>query len=102
MGITIIFQDDGNLVVYDKWRNVKWASGNSRLNGKQKILKWQNDGHLVMYEEGKDYWAPPKNNNACWLRFMSGPPYFMIDSHENDGPVLYSAAPLSHEEDRYK
>lgn len=55
-----IFQEDGNLVVYDQWNNPLWASG-THGSGSQLIL--QRDGNLVIYDSGGyAIWASATNN----------------------------------------
>ena len=54
-------QDDGNLVVYDKYNKPHWASNTSSPHGPF-IFRMQGDGNLVLYDKhDKPVWA----SNTC-------------------------------------
>jgi len=59
----LIMQDDGNLVVYDKQGNFKWASGSNGKGTGPYRLMMQTDGNLVIYD---------KNNVATWATGTNG------------------------------
>jgi hypothetical protein len=59
----LIMQDDGNLVVYDKQGNYKWASGSNGKGSPPYRLMMQTDGNLVIYD---------KNNVATWATATNG------------------------------
>ena len=49
-------QNDGNLVLYDEAKTVKWSTGTNPHNAT--YLNMQNDGNLVIYNEfGTSIWA---------------------------------------------
>ena len=60
----LIYQSDGNLVVYDKKDKPLW---NSKTNGKKtERLVFQSDGNLVIYgSKNKVYWASNTYKDAC-------------------------------------
>jgi len=48
--VDLVMQDDGNLVVYDKNGNYKWATGSNGKGTKPYRLMMQTDGNLVVYD----------------------------------------------------
>jgi hypothetical protein len=92
--VWIYFQDDGSLVVYGKDRAILWGAGYTNTNGKphEKKLKFQSDGHLVIYDNGKPVWKADPFRNDCRLRLMSGPPYIMIDTEQEGGRTVWCTA----------
>jgi len=61
-GKRAIFQEDGNVVVYDDYSAV-WASNTNGHPDSQLCL--QNDGNLVIYDDGKPIWASNTNDGWC-------------------------------------
>lgn len=55
-GFRMVFQGDGNLVIYDSHQQAVWASGTHGKNVARMIM--QDDGNLVMYDgDGAAVWA---------------------------------------------
>ena len=55
----LVFQDDGNLVVYDNQNRALWASGTNGQAASQCIM--QTDGNLVIYGYYDAIWASGTN-----------------------------------------
>jgi hypothetical protein len=55
----LVFQDDGNLVVYDNQNRALWASGTNGQAASQCIM--QTDGNLVIYGYYNAIWASGTN-----------------------------------------
>jgi hypothetical protein len=56
----VIFQGDGNLVVYDGSGQARWASNTNGLGAT--LLYFQKDGNLVIYRDNTPLWA---TNTCC-------------------------------------
>ncbi|NEQ66364.1 MAG: hypothetical protein F6K21_12840 [Symploca sp. SIO2D2] len=52
------FQNDGNLVLYDRSGRVLWATGTNA-----DLLAVQSDGNVVLYERGAPVWATNTEGN---------------------------------------
>jgi len=72
----LIFQSDGNLVVYNEFGQPLWST-NTRFEGKQ--LTFQGDGNLVMADGF---------NRAVWTSNTSGTGFRMI--WQDDGNLVIS------------
>lgn len=96
-GIRFMFQKDCNLVVYDKDNNVKWATTTTQSGqSESRSLHFQEDGNLVIYDNNRPIWASVTDrHNDCKLRFLSGPPYIMIDTNKEDGQILWTTVDSS-------
>lgn len=58
----LVFQEDGNLVVYDRNKNVYWASNTENRGAR---AEFQRDGNLVIYDySGRSIWASNSNNKG--------------------------------------
>jgi hypothetical protein len=55
-GYLFIFQDDGNLVLYNRTRQPLWAS-NTRSSNPPNLLAIQTDGNMVLYRNRSPVWA---------------------------------------------
>jgi len=81
----LVFQDDGNLVVYDNQNRALWASGTNGQAASQCIM--QTDGNLVIYGYYNAIWA--SGTNGWWGAYLD---------MQNDGnlviyyPVSYTDA----------
>jgi len=81
----LVFQDDGNLVVYDNQNRALWASGTNGQAASQCIM--QTDGNLVIYGYYNAIWA--SGTNGWWGAYLD---------MQNDGnlviyyPVSYTEA----------
>lgn len=53
-GARLVFQTDGNLVVYSRYNKVLWAMNKSARPAR---LDMQNDGNLVAYNTSGSYWG---------------------------------------------
>ena len=61
---TLSMQTDGNVVTYDKYNRVVWASQSSMKEAKSHSLIMQDDGNLVVYDgNGKPFWATETHRN---------------------------------------
>ena len=58
----LVFQGDGNLVVYGANDSVKWASYSQNQGGDTAVM--QTDGNLVIYANGRALWNSGTYNNA--------------------------------------
>src|SRR5271165_305894 len=56
----VLLQNDGNLVVYDRWQ-ARWASGTNGQSVSQCIM--QTDGNLVIYGYDGPIWASNTSGN---------------------------------------
>jgi len=75
----LIFQDDGNLVLYRTRDNrAVWASG---TNGRGRKAVLQSDGNLVVYGD---------NNSALWASNTSGKPNTRLSVQDDGNLVIYS------------
>lgn len=52
----VILQEDGNLVVYGRNGNARWASGTDKRWNENVELRVQGDGRAVIYSNGKQIW----------------------------------------------
>jgi hypothetical protein len=80
----LVYQTDGNLVVYDAANTAVWASGwtpnfpyPSCTSGNC-TAQFQNDGNLVLYAGTKPYWASGTSETGSELLFSSSAPYLTI------------------------
>lgn len=65
----LVFQGDGNLVVYGAGDSVKWASYSQNQGGDTAVM--QTDGNLVIYANGRAIWnAGTYNNAGAYLVFQ--------------------------------
>jgi hypothetical protein len=59
----LVFQSDGNLVVYDEHQAARWASD---TNGRGAVAKFQTDGNLVVYDAaGQPVRTGRSPSNTC-------------------------------------
>eukprot|EP00298_Acanthocystis_sp_HF-20_P010828 c19070_g1_i2.p1 GENE.c19070_g1_i2~~c19070_g1_i2.p1 ORF type:complete len:452 (-),score=158.98 c19070_g1_i2:93-1448(-) len=61
-GKRAIYQSDGNIVVYDRTKAL-WASHTHEHPSTELIL--QSDGDLVLYENGKRIWSTQTSDKSC-------------------------------------
>jgi hypothetical protein len=74
--VKIIFQSNGNLVVYNSLGAVLWASDTwGRDCSKNCLAAFQHDGNLVLYQNGVPYWASHTINPNYKLRIFDHAPY---------------------------
>ena len=88
----LIYQEDGNLVLYGKNKKVIWAS-NSDNTGKPGKAIMQDDGNFVVYnEEGKAVWASDtdKNGPNCIVQLNDNGEFEVIKKGDID-EILYSS-----------
>ncbi len=95
--ISVNFQTDGNLVIYDPNNNPLWASNTAGQScGQQNCTAvFQSDGNFVLYNNGKPYWATntadseaTDNGKAAYLRFSNSYPYLEVVNGAG-GDVFY-------------
>ncbi|MBD2330103.1 hypothetical protein [Alkalinema sp. FACHB-956] len=60
-GFRLVFQADGNLVVYNTAGRPLWATGTNGTGAN--ILAVQSDGNVVLYENGNPLWASNTDRN---------------------------------------
>ncbi|XP_008316315.1 mannose-specific lectin-like [Cynoglossus semilaevis] len=57
----LLLQQDNNLVIYDKENQPLWASNtHSSRDSQRMLLTMQEDGRLVLYNDGKEIWSVGK------------------------------------------
>jgi hypothetical protein len=90
-GAFLIFQGDGNLVVYSSHGDPLWSSGTAGRNCGISICEaaFQGDGNLVLYENGTPYWATGTEQIGTSLIFQRSTPYLQI-LDASDVPVWTS------------
>ncbi len=89
---SLIYQEDGNLVLYDKNKKVIWAS-NSNNTGKPGRAAMQDDGNFVVYNsEEKPVWASEtdKNGPNCIVQLNDNGEFEVIKKGDID-EALYSS-----------
>ncbi len=88
----LIYQEDGNLVLYGQNKKVIWAS-NSNNTGKPGKAIMQNDGNFVVYnKDEKPVWASEtdKNGSNCIVQLNDNGEFEVIKKGEIE-QVLYSS-----------
>jgi pseudomonalisin len=84
----LIFQDDGNLVLYGPNQVVEWASNTSSQDGQYAIM--QTDGNFVIYDASQ----PP---NALWATNTHGSSQCSLWIYDlNPGGMVQLQDPLNH------
>ncbi|KIW87769.1 uncharacterized protein Z519_11743 [Cladophialophora bantiana CBS 173.52] len=79
--VKIFIQTDGDLVVYAKnGADARWASMMNMAQADKKRLSFQDDGNLVIYENGDGRWSLDRFACNSKLRVMHGPLFFTVDS----------------------
>ena len=77
--LTLVFQADGNLVLYRDMgsaQTVLWNSGTSRGNCANCYATFQSDGNLVLYQNGSPYWSSGiTGGSGDTLKLSDHPPY---------------------------
>lgn len=71
-GANLVFQTDGNLVLYGPGKQVLWATNTNRSGISR--LAMQTDGNLVIYDNsGQPVWTSgTQGNPGAWLEVRSG------------------------------
>lgn len=87
-GFDVVFQTDGNLVVYDRQngqQSVEWSSAVSVDCSGGCDLYFQGDGNLVTYQGGNAIWSSGTGGSAAeTLVFRNSAPWiFLIDGSGN-------------------
>ncbi len=62
----LLYQDDGNLVLYNSYSMPLWASGTGqagRCVNHSCLARYQGDGNFVLYRDGQDYYATATNGS---------------------------------------
>ncbi|GBD86236.1 D-mannose binding lectin [bacterium BMS3Abin03] len=89
---TLIYQDDGNLVLYRKDKKVIWAS-NTDNTGKPGMASMDSDGNFVVYNADEEVvWASETGNNGpnCIVELNDNGEFEVIKKGSID-EVLYSS-----------
>jgi hypothetical protein len=61
---SLVFQNDGNLVIYADGNNAIWSSGTYNTGAREFV--YQNDGNLVIYgDAGRAIWASSSNGSGA-------------------------------------
>ncbi len=85
----LVLQSDGNLVLYDLNGKPLWASNTSQdCSNKKCLVQFQKDGNLVLYKDGKAFWASNTAGTDYQLKVSEGPPYMSI-VNGSGGIILY-------------
>ena len=78
-GANFVFQEDGNLVVYNNGKPL-WAAG-SNVHGGNKdnlILRFQDDGNLVQYLNNSAKWSTKTAGKGVKLVISDSTPFLII------------------------
>lgn len=77
----LVFQTDGNVVIYGPANQVLWATNTAGRNCQQSCLAvFQGDGNLVLYDGTTPYWTSNTGGHSgavLWLH--ATPPYLKIE-----------------------
>ena len=78
--VRLVFQADGNLVLYNNQNRALWASNTSGRNCTSGCLaSFQEAGNLVLYQNGQPYWASSAYAaTKASLLIKDSPPYLEI------------------------
>jgi Ricin-type beta-trefoil lectin domain-like len=84
---TLIFQQDGNLVVYDRNNNPLWATGTHGKKASRCVM--QKDGNLVLYDIFKSpIWASNTHGHEGALLVLHDNGSLAV--HSQEGSILWS------------
>ena len=90
-GVKLILQTDGNIVVYDGKNTPLWASKSNVGNGdaSKLALKFQSDGNLVEFYNGKPVWDSKTAGKGTKLVLLDAYPLLTI--LDTDGNVAWNS-----------
>lgn len=83
--VKLIFQSDGNLVIYNSSGSPLWATNTwGRACSSNCVAAFQNDGNLVLYQNGAPYWASNTIGTGFKLKVSpTAPVISILDSNGN-------------------
>jgi hypothetical protein len=84
-GNTFHVQLDGNLVYYDPKKPI-WGAGSNvgKGDGNKLLFRFQDDGNLVLYYEGRAQWASDTHGTGRKFVIQDSWPYLSISNEKGE------------------